>query len=153
MATGRQNTNALPLAARDATTSGIASPAESWFIATSDKYKARVWDDLRNLFHQDELTDVMLAAEGQSIPCHRVLLAAASKFFHEKFVVYPESLEHNVLDIESIDFDTLTAIVSFVYNGRVALSLETIEKLTLASIRLLLPELTNMCKDFLLHLL
>ena len=105
MATGGTET-ALPAA--EATTTENHTPTdEPWFAGSTERYKARVWEDLRNLFQQDELTDVMLAAEGQSIPCHRVLLAAASKFFHGKFVTNPESLEHNLLDIEDIDFDTL----------------------------------------------
>ena len=92
----------------------------------------------------------MLATEGQSIPCHKVLLSAASKFFRDKFVVHPESLEHNLLDIEGIDFDTLTSVVSFIYSGHVELTVEKTEKLIPASVSLMLPELTNMCKDFLL---
>ena len=123
----------------------------TWSIAASNKYKARVWEYLRNLFQQDELTDVMLAADGQSILCHRVLLAAASDFFTDKFVVKPESLEHNPLDIEGIDFDTLTDIVHFVYNGRVELTVKKTEKLIPASVSLMLPELTNMCVDFLMQ--
>ncbi len=151
MATGRLNTT-LPAAGGDATTGNKASPKELWSTTTTcEKYKARVWEDLRNMFQQDELTDVMLAAEGQSIPCHRVLLAAASTFFHDKFVVHPESLEHNLLDIKGIDFDTLTAIVSFAYNAHVKLTFDKMEKLLAASVRLMLPELTNMCKNFLLH--
>ncbi len=94
---------------------------------------------------------MMLTAEGQSIPCHRVLLAAASKFFHDKFVTHPESLDHNLLDIEDVDYDTLRSIVSFIYSGRVQLTVEKTEKLLPAGVSLMLPELTNMCKDFLLH--
>ncbi len=119
--------------------------------AAGEVYRSRVWQDLRSLFQEDELTDVMLAAEGQSIPCHRVLLAAASKFFHWKFVTHPESLDHNLLDIEDVDFDTLRSIVSFIYSGQVAITVEKAEKLIPASVSLQLPELTNMCKDFLLH--
>ncbi len=103
MATGGLN---AALAAADAdirTGDTPAPPAEPWTATAGERYKARVWEDLRNLFQEDELTDVMLASEGQSIPYHRVLLAAASKFFHGKFVVHPESLEHNILDIEGID--------------------------------------------------
>ncbi len=152
MSTGGLN-SPLPGAGGDTTGNGTSSPEEPWTTRAGDKYKARVWEDLRNLFQQNELTDVMLSAEGQSIPCHRVLLAAASKFFHDKFVIHPESLEHNLLDIEGIDFETLTDIVYFVYNGRITLTLETIEKFILASVSLMLPELTNMCKDFLIHIL
>ncbi len=147
MATGGLTT-AIPAAGGDTN----ISLEEPWSTTTGNMYTARVWGYLRNLFQQDELTDVMLAAEGQSIPCHKVLLAAASTFFHDKFVVHPnESLEHNLLDIEGIDFDTLTAIVSFVYNGYVKLTTKITEMLIPASVSLMLPELTNLCKDFLIH--
>ena len=145
MATGGTETG-LTTAATDTRT----SPEEPW-SAAGEVYRCRVWQDLRSLFQEDELTDVMLTAEGQSIPCHRVLLAAASKFFHDKFVTHPESLDHNLLDIEDVDFDTLRSIVSFIYSGRVQLTVEKTEKFLPASVSLQLPELTNMCKDFLLH--
>ncbi len=116
MATGGTETG-LTTAATDTRT----SPEEPW-SAAGEVYRCRVWQDLRSLFQEDELTDVMLTAEGQSIPCHRVLLAAASKFFHDKFVTHPESLDHNLLDIEDVDFDTLRSIVSFIYSGRVQLT-------------------------------
>ncbi len=150
MATGGQPVP-LNAAGEHTTTDNRASLEEPWCTTAGERYKARVWKDIRNLFQQDELTDVMLAAEGRSIPCHRVLLAAASKFFHDKFVVHPESVDHNLLDIEGIDFDILKAIVYFVYNGRIQLTLRKAEKLLPASVSLMLPELTNMCKDFLLH--
>ena len=134
-------------------TDNRTSPEEPWSTVAADVYKARVWEDLRKLFQQGKLTDVMLpgTGSGQSIPCHRVLLAAASTFFYEKFVVHPESFEHNLLNIEGIDFDTLTDIMSFVYDGQVQLTVEKTEKLLPASVHLMLPELTSMCKDFLLH--
>ncbi len=112
-------------------------------------YKARVWEDLRTLFQQDHLTDIMLAAEGRSIPCHRVLLAAASQFFHDKLVTNPDSLDHNLLDIEGMDFDSLATVVSFIYSGDIELTPEKALKLCPASIKLMLPELTGLCEDFL----
>ncbi len=141
----------MPAAGEHTTHKRSRTSEEPWCSTAGERYKARVWEDIRNLFQQDELTDVMLAAEGRSIPCHRVLLAAASKFFHDKFGVHPESVDHNLLDIEGIEFDTLKAIVHFVYNGRIQLALEKAEKLLPASVSLMLPELTNMCEDFLLH--
>ncbi len=128
-----------------------SSQPEVWSSASGEVYRYRVWEDLRSLFQQDQLTDVMLAADGQSIPCHKVLLAASSKFFHDKFITYPDSMEHNLLDIEGVDIDTLISIVSFIYSGRIELTVEMTEKLIPASISLLIPELTNTCREFLLH--
>ncbi len=146
-------TGGLPAAsAAGDTTNDNQKPAEEpWCAAAGEKYTARVWKDIRKHFQEDQLTDVMLAADGQSIACHRVILSAASEFFFDKFEVHPESVEHNLLVIEGIDFDTLKAAVHFVYNGRVELTLKKTEKLIPASVRLQLPELTNMCKEFLIH--
>ncbi len=112
-------------------------------------YRSRVWEDLRKLFKEDLLTDVMLAADGRSIPCHKVLLAAASKFFHDKFITNPESLEHNILEIDDLEFDTLTSVVSYIYRGNIELTVEKTEKLIPASVSLMVPELTADCKNFL----
>ena len=116
---------------------------------TREAYRSRVWEDLRELFQQDHLTDVMLAAEGRSIPCHKVLLAAASKFFRDKFIIHPELLEHNILDIDGIDFDTLTSVVAYIYSDNVELTVKKTETLLPASVSLMLSELTNECKNFL----
>ncbi len=141
----------LPAAREDKATKRKTSPEQPWSSAAGVTYRERVWKDLRCFFQQDELTDVMLVADGQSIPCHKVLLAASSRFFYDKFVVNQESLEHNLLDIEHVDFDTLRTVVSFVYDGHIELTVENAEKLVPASINLMLPELTNMCKEFLQH--
>ncbi len=150
MATGGENT-ALSADGGDVPTDNKAVSETPWCGDAGDRYKLRVWEDLKHMSQHDQMTDVMLVADGKSIACHRLLLAAASKFFFDKFEVHPESVEHNLLDVEGIDFDTLKDIVYFVYNGRVELTLKKIEKVIPASVRLMLPELTNMCKTFLLH--
>ncbi len=125
MATGGAEALVSPTAG-NASVGGNSSQSEVWSSASGEVYRSRVWKDLRSLFQQDQLTDVMLAADGQSIPCHKVLLAASSKFFHDKFITNPESVEHNLLDIEGVDIDTLISIVSFIYSGSIELTVEKI---------------------------
>ncbi len=144
MATGGAN---VPLAAT--TNTRRLHRTEQAVPTPGEMYRSRVWEDLRKLLQQDHLADVMLATEGRSIPCHKVLLAAASKFFYDKFITNPESLEHNILDIDDIDFDTLTSVVAYIYSGNIELTVEKTEKLLPASVSLMLPELTKECKTFL----
>ncbi len=143
MATGGIETNA------DKVLGEKSEPEHPSTPTPGEAYRSRVWEDLRNLFQQDHLIDVMLAAEGQSIPCHKVLLAAASKFFHGKFITHPEALEHNILDIDGIGFDTLRSVVAYIYSGNIELTVENTEKLIPASDSLMLPELTRECENFL----
>ncbi len=142
-------TGGADIAPSATTNTNRAQLTEQSTTTSSEMYRSRVWEDLRNLFQHDHLTDVMLAAEGRSIPCHKVLLAAASKFFYDKFITNPESLEHNILDIEGIDFDTLRSVVTYIYSGKIELTVEKTEKLLPASVSLMLPELTKECGNFL----
>ena len=150
MATGGTDTH-LKLSGETITSIAPLSDGQADESASTkgDVYRSRVWKDLRSLSQQDQLTDVMLATEGRSIPCHKVLLAAASKFFYDKFITNPEFLEQNILDIDDIDFDTLTSVVSYIYSGNIELTVEKTEKLIPASVSLMLPELTGECRSFL----
>ncbi len=92
---------------------------------TSDcDYQARVWKDMGKLFQQETLSDVMLMAEGQSIPCHKFLLAAASEYLYNRLVVASDAVDHNLLEIEGISFQTLKVIVSYIYTGNINITVQ-----------------------------
>ncbi len=72
-------------------------------------------DIMGKLFQQETLGDVTLMTEGQSIPCHKFLLVAASEYFYNKPAVASNPVDHNLLEIEGISFQTLKVIVSYIY--------------------------------------
>ncbi len=43
-------------------------------------------------------------------------------------------MEHNLLDVENVDFVTLKAVVSFIYTGEIDLTTENVKKLLPASV-------------------
>ncbi len=87
-------------------------------------YQSQVWRDMGKLFQQETLSDVMLMAEGKSIPCHKFLLAAASKYFYNKLIVATDAVNHNLVEIDDITFQTLKTIVSYIYTGNINITLE-----------------------------
>ncbi len=87
-------------------------------------YQPQAWKDMRKLFQQETLSDIMLMAEGQSIPCHKFLLAAASGYFYNRLVVEPEVIEHNLLEVEDVSFLALKIIVSYIYTGCINITVE-----------------------------
>ncbi len=104
------------------TTSTIAE--KDFGSGTSDcNYQARVWKDMGKLFQHETLSDVMLMAQGQSIPCHKFLLAAASEYFYNRLVAAANA-DHNLLEIEGISFQTLKLIVSYLYTGNINITVE-----------------------------
>ncbi len=101
-----------------------AIPEEVFGIGVTDSaYEPLTLTAMGKLFQQEQLTDVMIFAEGQSIACHKFLLAASSPYFHGKFVT-EDVLDNNLLEIENISFDTLRLVVSYLYTGRINITVE-----------------------------
>ncbi len=100
-------------------------PEDEFGSGTLDSaYQPMVWRDMGKMFQQEILSDVMLMAEGQSIPCHKLLLASASEYFYNKLVAASNASAHNLLEIEGISFKTLKVIVSYIYTGHVNITVE-----------------------------
>ncbi len=95
----------------------------------------------------------MLMAEGQSIPCHKMLLASVSEYFRRKFVTEANAMENNLLEIEGITFHTLKLIVSYLYSGKININVENIKKLIAASDMLKLSSLTETCGNYAVKIL
>ncbi len=92
-------------------------------ICDSD-YCPQTWSGMGKLFQKETLSDVMLMAEGQSIPCHKFLLAVASEYFYNRLVVHYDAVNHNLLEIEGISFNALKVIVSYLYTGNINITAE-----------------------------
>ncbi len=103
------------------------------------------------LFQQESLSDVMLMAEGQSIPCHKFLLASASEYFYNKLVVVSDAFDHNLLEIEGISFQTLKVIVSYIYTGNINITVANAGDVIQACKMLKLHSACATCEAFLIE--
>lgn len=49
------------------------------------KHSLKLIDEINKMKEMDELTDVILIAEGVSFPCHRLILSVFSPYFKAMF--------------------------------------------------------------------
>ncbi|CAG9558588.1 unnamed protein product [Danaus chrysippus] len=70
-----------------------------------------------NLLATKDLVDVTLAAEGQHLVAHKVVLSACSTYFHSLFVDNPT--HHPIVILKDITFNDLRTMVDFMYYGEV----------------------------------
>ncbi len=109
-------------------------------------YCPKTWSGMGKLFQQETLSDVMLMAEGQSIPCHKFLLAAASEYFYNRLEVETET--GILLQIEGITFNALKVIVSYFYTGYINITEENIKDVMPACKTLNLASASAICDAF-----
>ncbi len=114
-----------PLTLPHGTATRPTLPEAEFGLGLSDSaYRPQTWSRMGKLFQQETLSDVMLMAEGQSIPCHKFLLASASEYFYNRLVVDNNTVNHNLLEIEGISFSALKVIVSYLYTGNINITTE-----------------------------
>ncbi|XP_043204438.1 protein bric-a-brac 2-like isoform X2 [Amphibalanus amphitrite] len=83
------------------------------------------WDAFQNsitssfdLLRQDEeLVDITLCCDGQSLKAHRLMLSACSPYFRE--LLKNNQCQHMVIFLKDTSVADLQAVIEFVYKGRV----------------------------------
>ncbi len=123
--------------------------AEFGLGISDSTYRQREWTGMGRLFQQEKLSDVILRAEGYSIPCHKFLLSASSQYFYKMCVV--ETDMTNLLEIEGITFTALKVIVSYLYTGKVNVTAENAREVIPACKMLKLTSAYDICTKFALE--
>ncbi|XP_026496240.1 zinc finger and BTB domain-containing protein 18-like isoform X3 [Vanessa tameamea] len=88
------------------------------------------------------LVDVTLAAEGQHLVAHKVVLSACSTYFHSLFVDNPS--HHPIVILKDVTFNNLCTMVDFMYYGEVNVTEEQLPQVLETAKILKIKGLTEM---------
>ncbi|XP_041986464.1 uncharacterized protein LOC121738470 [Aricia agestis] len=88
------------------------------------------------------LVDVTLAAEGQHLVAHKVVLSACSTYFHSLFVDNPS--HHPIVILKDVTFADLRTMVDFMYYGQVNVTEEQLPQVLETAKVLKIKGLTEM---------
>jgi hypothetical protein len=69
------------------------------------------------LLGNEQFTDVLLATEGKTIRCHRVVLSACSSYFENLFMTFDE--KNQIVILKDTTYDDVYALVEFMYRGEI----------------------------------
>ncbi|XP_011329055.1 longitudinals lacking protein, isoforms H/M/V isoform X2 [Ooceraea biroi] len=98
----------------------------------SDEQFSLVWNSfprnlssgLYNLLTDEQLVDVTLAAEGQILRAHKLILSVCSTYFRELFK--GNSCKHPIVILKDVNYRDLSAMLHFMYQGEVNIKQEDI---------------------------
>ncbi|XP_070167140.1 zinc finger and BTB domain-containing protein 44 isoform X2 [Polyergus mexicanus] len=98
----------------------------------SDEQFSLVWNSfprnlssgLYTLLTDEQLVDVTLAAEGQILRAHKLILSVCSTYFKELFKV--NSCKHPIVILKDVNYRDLSAMLHFMYQGEVNIKQEDI---------------------------
>ena len=71
----------------------------------------------KHLRNEKSFTDVTLACDGQTCKAHKMVLSASSPYF--KALLEENPAKHLIIILKDVPFQHLTAILEFIYAGKV----------------------------------
>jgi len=86
---------------------------------------------LNSLLQKELLVDVTLAAEGQYIEVHRIVLCACSKYFEE--LLSSHKKKQSIIFLSNVTITDLKALVEYMYSGEVNVTQEQLPRFLAAA--------------------
>lgn len=101
-------------------------------------------------FDKQQLCDVVLVLPGpRRIPAHRIVLSSASDYFSAMFTSDVLEATQNEVNMKDVDPDAMTALVKYMYDGKLEIKEDTVENLLSTACLLQLDTVISACCSFL----
>ncbi|XP_033473909.2 kelch-like protein 41a [Epinephelus lanceolatus] len=107
-------------------------------------------DGLKELLNENKLIDCILKVGDQSIPCHRLILAACSPYFRELyFSTDGKETEQMEVVLENLDPNIMESIVNYMYSAEIDINDNNVQDILTAANRFQIPSVFTVCVNYL----
>ncbi|XP_062853985.1 kelch repeat and BTB domain-containing protein 12 [Trichomycterus rosablanca] len=112
------------------------------------KHGLMLLEQLNRMREAEQLTDVVLVAEGISFPCHRSVLAAFSPYFRVMFTCgLRESTTRQVV-LRDMPAQSLALLLEYMYSSKLPLSHENVQGISVAAFLLQMDDVFGRCQVY-----
>ena len=132
--------------ARDAELSSAAKRARLTIPCGDVAFR---WAELTKMWHEGSFLDCVVVVEGREFKAHRIVLAASSAFMKSAFSVGLAETTSARIVLEDLDASTFEALLTWCYDGEVAIDEDRLHDLLRAAARLQVPPLLEACENLL----
>ena len=141
----RCSDNTCPACYENAT----AVPSSSVFI--DHARPSHLLHSVSQLYAEGLFSDVTLCAGNDEIKCHRNILAASSSFFMGMFQTELDESRQSKIPIKEMEASTLRLVLSYIYTGKVELSVDNVQNVLSAANLFQMIYLRDGCANFMMH--
>ncbi|KAM4612502.1 kelch repeat and BTB domain-containing protein 12 [Polymixia lowei] len=110
------------------------------------KHGLALLDQLRKMRETENLTDVVLVAEGISFPCHRVVLSAFSPYFRVMFTCGLRECNNREIFLHDTPADSLALLLNYMYCSDLPLTNANVQSVSIAAFLLQMDDVFTRCK-------
>lgn len=109
-----------------------------------NNYESGIIQIFQEMYESENLCDVTIACEGQSLLAHKLVLSACSPYFQSLFMANP--CKHPIVILKDVEFADLRSLVEFMYRGEVTVPREQLASLLKTAETLQIKQLAELVK-------
>lgn len=114
-----------------------------------DSQFSRAFLEMNSLRQTEQLCDVVLEVEGETVTAHRVVLASLSAYFRAMFTQQMAESKQRLITINGVDSSTLKSLVEYAYTATIDISEDNVQSILSAASVLQFQEVKQACSEFL----
>ncbi|OWF45064.1 kelch-like protein 26 [Mizuhopecten yessoensis] len=128
-------------------TPGSTMPDQVKFEATDHGHS--VLAGLKHLRDKQQLFDVILTAQNQKFPAHRVVLASCCQYFRAMFTDGLMECQQTEIQLNGVTATGIHSLIDFAYTSKILLNFDNIEDILLSANHIQMLPVLKACSDFL----
>ena len=110
---------------------------------------SRAFLEMNSLRQSEQLCDVVLEVEGETVSAHRVVLASLSAYFRAMFTQRMAESKQRLITINGVDPGTLRSLVEYAYTATIDITEDNVQSILSAASVLQFQEVKQACSEFL----
>lgn len=107
-------------------------------------------NQVRNMKELAEMIDVILIAEGEKFPCHRLVLAAFSPYFKAMFTCGLLECTQREVILHDITAESVSVILNYMYNAALEISNVNVQTVAMAAYFMQMEEIFSVCQRYMM---
>ncbi|XP_010183335.1 PREDICTED: kelch repeat and BTB domain-containing protein 12 [Mesitornis unicolor] len=121
---------------------------------TEEKRKQRhswtLLEQVKRMKESTEIIDVVLIAEGEKFPCHKVVLAAFSPYFRAMFTCGLAECTQRDVVLYDVSAESVSVLLHYMYSADLRLAHHNVQTVALAAYFMQMEEVSNMCQKYMM---
>ncbi|XP_038595902.1 kelch repeat and BTB domain-containing protein 12 isoform X1 [Tachyglossus aculeatus] len=107
-------------------------------------------NQIKHMKELAEMIDVVLVAEGERFPCHRLILAAFSPYFKAMFTCGLLECTQREVILYDITAESVSIILNYMYNVELNISNANVQSVAIAAYFMQMEEVFSVCQKYMM---
>ncbi|KAM4721122.1 kelch repeat and BTB domain-containing protein 12 [Rhinophrynus dorsalis] len=107
-------------------------------------------DHIRKMRGAAELIDIVLVAEGQKFPCHKVVLASFSPYFRVMFTCGLVECNQTEVILHDITAGSVSVILDYMYSSQLSISNLNVQGVATAAYFMQMDDIFRICQNYMM---